>query len=252
MTLSEAAPTLRDMEDEMNFDVNFDFRSDTPPGKDPDTYSPTLRRYHQKLWGRNLPDGRPFDLQATNPKRYLEHHSDAGDFILSSDSVIHTYSYWVRMEKIIKQVPESEIEDFRRVGYTIGGMMIWPGVPVRPRRTINTVRGTTSSIADRMDLTLECVRRYYLGEDSPLLEILSDYEKFFALFTNFDGFVEHFLLQDLVDESGNGVRFFLPFDGTWGKATPADVDEYRTYKAKSIDFVKARNRRIAELVDSMS
>jgi hypothetical protein len=26
-------------------DISFDFRSDTPPGKDPDTHSPTLRRY---------------------------------------------------------------------------------------------------------------------------------------------------------------------------------------------------------------
>jgi hypothetical protein len=31
-------------------DITFDFRSDTPPGKDPDTWSPTLRSYHQLLW----------------------------------------------------------------------------------------------------------------------------------------------------------------------------------------------------------
>ena len=27
-------------------DTTFDFRTDTPPGKDPDTFSPPLRKYH--------------------------------------------------------------------------------------------------------------------------------------------------------------------------------------------------------------
>ena len=35
-------------------DSTFDFRSDTPPGKDPDARSPTLRRYHQLLWSKPL------------------------------------------------------------------------------------------------------------------------------------------------------------------------------------------------------
>lgn len=30
-------------------DTTFDFRSETPPGKDADSHSPTLRRYHQLL-----------------------------------------------------------------------------------------------------------------------------------------------------------------------------------------------------------
>jgi hypothetical protein len=28
-------------------DIAFVFTTDTPPGKDPDAFSPTLRRYHQ-------------------------------------------------------------------------------------------------------------------------------------------------------------------------------------------------------------
>jgi integrase len=40
-------------------DTTFDFRSDTPPGLDPDTYSPTLRRYHRLLWSKPLPSGVP-------------------------------------------------------------------------------------------------------------------------------------------------------------------------------------------------
>ena len=66
-------------------DTAFDFRSDTPPGLDPDTYSPTLRRYHQLLWSKPLPGGVPFVLDITTP-RYLHHLSELGEFWLSSDT----------------------------------------------------------------------------------------------------------------------------------------------------------------------
>src|SRR5215213_7730828 len=42
-------------------DITFDFRSDTPPGRDPDALSPTLRTYHQLLWSKPLPSGAPFE-----------------------------------------------------------------------------------------------------------------------------------------------------------------------------------------------
>ena len=32
-----------------DFDITFDFRSDTPRDKDPDVFSATLHRYHQAL-----------------------------------------------------------------------------------------------------------------------------------------------------------------------------------------------------------
>ena len=37
-------------------DTNFLVDSDTPSGKDPDKYSPTLRRYHKLLWSKPLPN----------------------------------------------------------------------------------------------------------------------------------------------------------------------------------------------------
>ena len=37
-------------------DIQFDVYSDTPKNKDPDTNSPTLRKYHQALWVK-LPNG---------------------------------------------------------------------------------------------------------------------------------------------------------------------------------------------------
>ena len=43
-------------------DIHFDVYSDTPKGKDPDTNSPTLRKFHRKLWSKDLPSGKSFDL----------------------------------------------------------------------------------------------------------------------------------------------------------------------------------------------
>jgi hypothetical protein len=61
-------------------DITFDFRSDTPHGKDPDALSPTLRRYHKFLWSKPLPTGVVFDLVDTTPGVYLHHCSQLGEF----------------------------------------------------------------------------------------------------------------------------------------------------------------------------
>ena len=45
----------------MVIDTTFDFRTDAA-GKDPDTYSATLCRYHQLLWSKPLPSGVVFEL----------------------------------------------------------------------------------------------------------------------------------------------------------------------------------------------
>ncbi len=62
-------------------DITFDFRSDTPgyPKKDPDSHSPTLRKYHKLLWSKPLPDGVVFELDATTPGVYLHHKSKKGE-----------------------------------------------------------------------------------------------------------------------------------------------------------------------------
>ena len=46
----------------MLIDTSFDFRVDAR-GKDPDSHSPTLRKYHRRLWSRPLPGGDPFELR---------------------------------------------------------------------------------------------------------------------------------------------------------------------------------------------
>jgi hypothetical protein len=96
-----------------------------------------------------------------------------------------------------------------------------------------------------MDLTLECIRRHYLGEKSPLGETLLRYRGFFALFGDFRGYVDFFLLRDLVRDDGAGVAFFTPFDGFASTAVPQDVETYRRFMERSMAFVHARNERMA-------
>ena len=92
-------------------DINFDVYSDTPKGRDPDLYSATLRKYHQILWNKPLPNGLRFDLDDNTP-RLLHHKSELGEFLLSSDSIGHTYSKVKSMSHIVDQIPSEEINSF--------------------------------------------------------------------------------------------------------------------------------------------
>ena len=179
-------------------DIAFDFRSDTPPGKDPDARSPTLRRYHQILWSRPLPGGAPFELDVTTPHVYLHHLSELGEFCLPSDAVIPTFSREPRLARIIDEIPEVKCEAFNRIGYTIGEMMVFPGNRIGRKMTINMARGCHPRVKDRFDLTLECIRQHYLDEPSPLRDTLARYADFFGLFGDFAGYVDFFHLRDLV------------------------------------------------------
>ena len=96
-----------------------------------------------------------------------------------------------------------------------------------------------------MDLTLECIRRHYAKQQpNPLGEVLQRYNAFFGLFHDFAGYVDHFLLQDLLDDGGGAVKFFMPFEDFTTPAKPDSVVSYRHYKQRSMDFIEARNVRI--------
>jgi hypothetical protein len=228
----------------VEIDISFDFRSDSPEGGDPDSDSPTLHRYHQRLWSKRLPSGEEFDLEDGRPGNYLVHRSDLGVFYLSSDAVIATLTK--RARAIVEQLPDDERRQFSTIGYTMGGMMLFPSNKVGGQMTLNGARGFHPTIADRFDLTLECIRRHYRGAISPLGDTLARYDTFFALFGDFSGYVDHFLLHDLVTGDREGIRFFTPFDDFRTPAVPRDVESYREYQRRSIEFVEARNQRIAD------
>ena len=100
-------------------------------------------------------------------------------------------------------------------------------------------------ICDRVDLTLECIRRHYAREGSPLAGTLNRYEDFFALFGDFRHYVEFFLLEDLVDAHRGEIRRYLPFDDFKRSPLPRTLD-YETFRQASLRFVRGRNRRILD------
>ena len=224
-------------------DISFDVYSDTPKGKDPDTHSPTLRRYHKILWSKPLPNGANFDLDDNTPK-VLHHHSELGEFFLSSDSIGHTYSRVKSMSHIVDQIPPKEINSFFSLASTIGGFILFPARRIDNKMTINGSRGLNPKIKDRFDLTLECIRRFYSNENSPLSDTLQRYSRFFSLFQDFKGYVDFFLLQDLVEENYLAIKPFLPFNGFDYPPLPNNVEAYKSYKKNMMDFVRARNHRI--------
>lgn len=236
------------MSDDSAIDPNFDSRDDAGDG-DPDAKSKTLRRYHRLLWSKPLPNGDPFDLVDTRKNCYLFHESKRGRFVLASDTVVPTFRSYVKMKPIIEQVSADELDEFQALNHSMAGAMVFPGEKRAGTQTINQARGfqNAGTIADRFDLTVEAIRRHYRNEPSPLAKTLHNYRDFFDLFEDFRGYVDHFLLQDLVDDNLESVRLFTPFeDFAVTSPLPEDVAAYRAYRDRATEFLRARNRRIGD------
>ena len=228
-------------------DNYFDFRNESK-GKDPDRWSPTLQEYHRIVWSKPLPNGKVFTLNNTSQNR-LYHKSELGEFYLSSDMAFYGFIRKChRTEFIVSQISETEIRKFEQLTLnTFGGTMIWPSIRINNKMTINGARGFNRQIADRLDLTIECIRRYYLDENSPLYEVFKRYSCFFSLFNNFRGFTDFFLLQDFINEDEQ-VKFSLPFDNFKRSSLPQTMDEYLQYKTHTTTLVNIRNKRILESI----
>lgn len=223
-------------------DVDFNFFDDTPDGKDPDSHSPTLRRYHQLLWSKELPDGRLFNLESRKSlSPYLVYQSETQRFVLGSDTIATRHR--TKLSSLFAATPSEETEAFLRRSYTICGFIVFPV----SRGSINQRRGTHPKIQDRWDLTLESIRRYYDGGVSPLTEVLEREAAFFDLFGSFEGYVTHFHLDDFVFPGG-AVRFILPFADFTGPTLPTDVTSYREYLQQSLALFTARRDRLQRIV----
>jgi len=123
--------------------------------------------------------------------------------------------------------------------------MVFPGQKVGGKMTINGARGFLPRIKDRFDLTVECIRRHYRSEGNPLSDTLARYSDYFRLFGDFRGYVEFFLLQDIVTDDFSEVKFSMPFEDFKPWPLPKTVDEYKAYRQVAADFINARNKRIA-------
>ena len=241
-------------------DVTFDFTTDTPGywtdfwkrndglgagGRDPDADSRKLQKYHQFLWSKELPNGEKMELSAGLGPTYLAWNG----FRFGSDSIAASFRY-TRYGEMLRRIADAlpdyhaYMEDFIRKTYTIGGAIIFP----KRQWSINQARGCNRYIRDRWDLTLECIRRYYAGEESPLTKDLQKDSAFFDLFVDFKGYVDFFYLQDCVSADYQKVDIWLGSGDFTAEPLPATVEEYFRWMNCNLEFVAKRNHRIQQAV----
>lgn len=241
-----------------NIDVTFDFTSDSyeywtgfwdrnnglgAGASDPDSASPTLQEYHAKLWSRKLPNGQTMKLEKGLGSYYLTWNH----FRFGSDAIIVSFRY-NRYRDIIEQVKD-KVPDFKLFyenmihrAYTMGGMIIFP----KHTNSMNQCRGTNKLISDRWDLTMECIRRYYASEKSPLADVINSDKDFYDLFVDFKGYVDFFFLQDCVSEDYSKVSIWDGKGDFKEDGLPKTIDDYMNFIDKELDFLDKRNARIAD------
>jgi len=230
-------------EQKLPIDITFNFYSDSG-GKDPDSHSPTLKKYHKLLWSKPLPSGKIFTLTDTKSNSYLTYSSGNEEISLASDSISNSYRDTKALARITSELSK-EVEEFRNIGSTIGGYILFPAKKIDGKMTINGARGFNQKIADRFDLTLECIRLHYLGKANPLQGVLDQNSSFFKLFERFTEYVDFFLLQDLVSLNYESINFFTPIKQNFESSPlPVTKAEYMQYMKGSTSFTAKRNERI--------
>jgi hypothetical protein len=251
------------------FDTSFDYKTDTPPGTkpDPDSNSQLLRWDHELLWSKELRPGVLFAPKVTPRKSEYLIFTDANEkrHCYGSDAITSSYtgrSSPAPLAKAMADLSQCQKSRYLNPPYTIGSAMIWP-VRAKDQPTMNQARGFGPSgrlIGDRMDLTLECIRRHYSTESenppagalkdayADFFAVINSYRDFFALFGGFREFVDFFHFQDLVTPDYKAVRFYLTFDKFEVPGTPATKDDYVTYREATLQFIAGRGRRMAEWV----
>ena len=221
-------------------DVWFDCRQDAN-NKDPDQHSPTLKRDHAELGTKPLPDGR--QLTMLDQGVYLMASDGRCQIPVSSDNMAATFRSWKRNKLLVDKMPRDVLTIIEDVGWTIGSEIIFPSELRGGTQTINRARGWHRKIGDRFDLTLECIARWYQGEDSPLANVFDRYGDFFEWFGDFQGYVDFFLLQDFVDDKYQ-VKILTDFDDFQSSPLPKTVEQYTAYLQGLTEVLTLRAKRI--------
>ncbi len=241
-----------------SIDPDQDFAAHYRNGGDPDRDCPRLYAWHRALWGRSVPGVPPLELSVTSGRGFemALRTADGPEFRLASDGIIPTWSSsgWARSfgADLVAEVAR-DADDFYRIASTIGGYILFPRNRIgQAGSTINQARGVDPRIADRFDLTLECIRLHYSNPaaENPLGERLAYYADFFALFGDFDGYVRLFLLDDLVTADRGAVLSLMsgePLSVFGAPALAVSPAQYAEYRRRSIAFVRERNARILQL-----
>ena len=105
-------------------------------------------------------------------------------------------------------------------------------------------------IHDRIDLTLECIRRYYQepNEYNPLKSSIDRNIDFFKLFNKFEDYVDFFFLNCFLDEKGKieGLTGTLDFENPF----PLTKEQYKTYLKNTLTFMEERKNDIGKWINN--
>ena len=246
-------------------DADFDFSKRNDPDKNCGSlYADLIHRF--------FPENRNENIKKVE-------HSNNGDnqhYIVINDTIYLTSDYIgpsVNWAKKIGNCNDLEIKDILKISRTIGGHLTWPVFIGKP--TINTARGGSNGVFDRIDWTLLLLKIYYdlhIGKNQTytyfdyFFQALkskfdcqvkrrtrrNDYAKlddiypafvkshiYLNLFKSFEGFCDFFkLIGNFVDENYKVIELapYLPV-----KPTP---ENYKEYIRKSICAIIKRNKAL--------
>lgn len=197
------------------------FYCETPRKKsgkknDPDAWHKGLRESHRLMLERELPNGGTWSF-TPRYESYLKVDqplpSEPVAWSVGSDNFATTHTNALpELASTIPGYTDGHLHDF----CTIGGYLPFPNGLAQKRPTlepsrrlnINQAKGWERRVSDRIDLTLEAIRLYYLGvvdrPTNPLGDVLDAYGWFFDRFgTGADGFaayVDYFFLCPFVSD----------------------------------------------------
>lgn len=202
---------------------------------DPDSNSKVLRDYHRALWSRDLPNGMHMNLSEDltwNGMRF------------GSDSIIVSFRYKDQplAEEIKKALPDYKkfFYEYIQKSNTIAGYTIFP----KHSGSMNQNRGTNHLIRDRWDLTLECIRRFYCNEQSPLSDTIEKDKEFYDLFVDFKGYIDYFFFNDCVSDDYRHVNIWIGDADFKESGLPKTTEEYFKYIEAEMSFLEKRRNRI--------
>lgn len=159
-------------------DLDFDFRKDCKMGTGPDKYSIKLKEAHRELWSKELPNTKKGKLNLKVEKNRIVGGTGNSQFDFGSDSITICYGKRTTTEEFRRNIEISKLlEDYDAIGYVLSTSIIFPlkDDDGKASWTINRARGCSRRICDRIDLTLECIRIFYLdkSEYTPLQFIVN-------------------------------------------------------------------------------
>lgn len=235
---------------------------------DPDSRSRKLYKYHSHLYGnRALPNGEKFTFEIVSFQLIRSNSNKC----FGSDTLVNSYCNWKNIQNCFLDIKKDEfyndaktfekwVEEYIRKTYTIGNMIIFP----KWKKSINRERGRCAKICDRVDLTMECIHRLYLGNTYNPLDkygVLQANADFFEMFgageEGFRNYIDFFFLNPIVDDNYK-VKCLLPHnegqkflcENDFENPLPKDKEEYKCWRNNTMKFIDARNNLINEFLQN--